>query len=166
MTGNALRTGNTKGCGCQRGAKPHDLTGKRFGRLTVISRADIKDRDQRTRWHCLCDCGKMIVVTGNALQQENTKSCGCLRKDLGREKIHEVRETVYTDGTNTARLNDKPCGNSSSGVRGVSWNKAVKKWRATIKYKGKAYYLGASEDFYEAVRLRKEGEIKIWGKSL
>ena len=116
-----------------------DLTGKRFGRLTVISRADIKDRDQRTRWHCLCDCGKMIVVTGNALQQENTKSCGCLRKDLGREKIHEVRETVYTDGTNTARLNDKPCGNSSSGVRGVSWNKAVKKWRATIKYKGKAY---------------------------
>ena len=61
-----------------------DLTGMRFGRLTVVE----FDRLQKhkTYWKCVCDCGLTVVVTGNNLRSGNTSSCGCLH----REKIREI----------------------------------------------------------------------------
>lgn len=53
-----------------------DLTGQRFGRLTVIKRAESKT--SATRWECLCDCGKTTVVQSYYLRNGMTKSCGCL----------------------------------------------------------------------------------------
>lgn len=52
-----------------------DLTGKRFGRLTVIERAETKNA--KTRWKCLCDCGKYTYTITNRLVQGKTLSCGC-----------------------------------------------------------------------------------------
>lgn len=52
-----------------------DLTGQKYGRLTVMEKApNIKDR---TAWKCKCDCGNEIVTTGNMLRQGHVKSCGC-----------------------------------------------------------------------------------------
>lgn len=58
-----------------------DLTGQRFGRLTVIDRApDVKKGVPR--WNCICDCGgKCIVTTGN-LRNGHTKSCGCYDREM------------------------------------------------------------------------------------
>ena len=53
-----------------------DLTGKRFGYLTVTGRA-MNAPGAPLRWRCLCDCGNESVVTGNNLRQGQTKSCGC-----------------------------------------------------------------------------------------
>jgi hypothetical protein len=56
---------------------PHDLSRSKFGRLTpqrIISYKPVV-------WECLCDCGNIAKVTANALVQENTKSCGCLRSE-------------------------------------------------------------------------------------
>lgn len=57
-----------------------DITGKQFGRLTVISRAE---KSKHTLWVVVCDCGTKKSVCGLSLRKGATKSCGCLRKDMG-----------------------------------------------------------------------------------
>lgn len=52
-----------------------DLTGKRFGRLIAIERAD--KRHGKVTWRCLCDCGNETTVIGSQLKSGRTKSCGC-----------------------------------------------------------------------------------------
>lgn len=54
--------------------------------------------------------------------------------------------------------------NNTSGVTGVFWNKACNKWKATISINKKQIHLGLYEDFEEAVRARKEAEIKYFGE--
>ena len=54
-----------------------DLTGQRFGRLTVVSRAE-NDRHRNSRWICVCDCGKKKEIHGMSLRRGKTLSCGCL----------------------------------------------------------------------------------------
>lgn len=61
-----------------------DLTGKRFGKLIIIQRAD-NNKWRNTRWLCLCDCGKKKIVNGSSLISGTTKSCGCLRKARARD---------------------------------------------------------------------------------
>lgn len=73
-----LRRGITKSCGC---LKFHDLTGKRFGRLTVVERADMTS-GHGTYWKCRCDCGNITIVNAGALVSGSTRSCGCLIKDV------------------------------------------------------------------------------------
>lgn len=61
--------------------KKIDLTGLRFGRLTVISESPTK-KWNKVAWVCKCDCGNIThPVTGEALKSGNTKSCGCLHTE-------------------------------------------------------------------------------------
>lgn len=55
----------------------HNLIGKRFGKLSVLSRSQ-NGRDGKTRWRCRCDCGNEKVVSGVLLVAGHTRSCGCL----------------------------------------------------------------------------------------
>lgn len=57
-----------------------DLTGKKFGRLTVVSRLE-NDGRRNSRWHCICDCGTSRTVRGDSLKSGRTLSCGCLNKE-------------------------------------------------------------------------------------
>lgn len=57
----------------------NDLTGKKFGRLTVIGLADKKSR--KTYWICQCDCGNLKIARSDSLQCGAIKSCGCLKKE-------------------------------------------------------------------------------------
>lgn len=92
-----LKSGNTASCGCghlegaQKAAEKNrgrtsprriDLTGQTFGRLTVLGFAYRNERGVNF-WHCLCRCGNMTTIRGDALRQGSTRSCGCL--------AHEVR---------------------------------------------------------------------------
>jgi hypothetical protein len=56
-----------------------DLTGRRFGRWTVQSRAD-RGR-HGTRYNCICDCGTTRVCNGSHLVSGQSRSCGCIRMD-------------------------------------------------------------------------------------
>ena len=58
-----------------------DLTGQRFGKLTVIAR-DGSDKNNKATWLCRCDCGKETVVRGSDLRQEKIHSCGCIKTNL------------------------------------------------------------------------------------
>jgi hypothetical protein len=64
-----------------------DLTGKIFGRLTVVSRVE-NDKRGMTRWLCTCTCGSKKVIFGQKLRYGEIRSCGCLfqeRKSLAGE---------------------------------------------------------------------------------
>lgn len=50
-----------------------DLTGRRFGRLTVLGFSHVEKRS--TRWFCQCDCGNEVVVIGDNLNRGNTTQC-------------------------------------------------------------------------------------------
>ena len=67
-----------------------DLTGKKYGRLTVIEPADTKNG--RLRWKCKCDCGNERIVHGSALKSGNTKSCGCYKTEKAKKLYSSVRQ--------------------------------------------------------------------------
>ncbi|MDD4089693.1 MAG: hypothetical protein PHP29_08385 [Tissierellia bacterium] len=78
-----LKNGNTQSCGCL-ADKSLQLTGLKFGRLTIIERDYIKEQEvknSRAYWKCECECGNTISTTSNKLVSGHTQSCGCLRKE-------------------------------------------------------------------------------------
>lgn len=76
-----LRSGWNTTCGCAK-VTP-DISGKSFGRLTVISRAE--NSGKNAHWHCMCDCGNKTIVSGAMLRKKSTTSCGCRRKEVSFE---------------------------------------------------------------------------------
>lgn len=80
-----------------------DLTGRKFGRLTVIERVEnyITPKGiQMPQWKCKCECGNEKVVRGHDLKRGNATSCGCLRK----EKMAEIGKNKATHGYSRSRL--------------------------------------------------------------
>ena len=61
-----------------------DLTGQKFGRLTVIRKAE-NPSEAHIKWLCECECGNFITTRGTSLRSGITKSCGCLVSDKIRE---------------------------------------------------------------------------------
>lgn len=79
--GTELRSGKRLDCGHHFVAWNFvDLTGKRFGRLTVIERAE-NYKGCQTQWKCKCDCGNETIVRAMYLKNGGTKSCGCLKAE-------------------------------------------------------------------------------------
>jgi hypothetical protein len=74
-----------------------DLTGKKFGRLTVKKTAP-KKKSNTTRWLCVCDCGNYTETTRTSLIKGHSKSCGCLATELF---IKRSRKTNKYDLSNT-----------------------------------------------------------------
>jgi len=68
-------------------SKVVDLTGQKVGRLTVIKRKYPNNRGGRAKWLCRCECGKETVVVGADLRNGHTKSCGCLNRELTKDKL-------------------------------------------------------------------------------
>lgn len=62
------------------GKEIDDLTGRRFGRLTVIKR-EVNASNGATRWLCKCDCGGEKIVERSNLTSGATRSCGCMREE-------------------------------------------------------------------------------------
>ena len=73
-----------------------DLTGKKFGRLTVIEKTD-KRVSGCVVWRCVCDCGNECFIIGSNLTRGNTMSCGCLAKEL-------ISKVNYKHGQNNTKI--------------------------------------------------------------
>lgn len=58
-----------------------DLTGQRFGRLSVLGPID-RDKFSNIIWLCLCDCGKYSHSIRGSLISGSSESCGCLQSEL------------------------------------------------------------------------------------
>lgn len=99
-----------------------DLTGMRFGRLTVIERAE-NSKDGKARWKCRCDCGNICIIQGKLLFNGNTNSCGCYKRQHTSERCLQnltgmkfghltVLERAENQGHYTAWLCKCDCGNT------------------------------------------------------
>lgn len=74
-----LKSGNSKSCGkCVVNVK--DITGEKYGMLTVISRSDYKGKNNSVWWNCQCDCGNTKVIRGDNLRAGNVTNCGCVKQ--------------------------------------------------------------------------------------
>jgi len=92
-----LRSGHTKSCGCMRHNSPKnkiDLSGKKFGRLTVLEPSSphiTSGGANIAMWKCQCDCGKFVNVSSQKLRKGTTISCGCLKGErLGRIRFEDL----------------------------------------------------------------------------
>lgn len=69
-----------------------DITGERFGRLTVIEPTE-KRHNRCVIWLCRCDCGNLIEVQGSYLRVGDTMSCGCLHSEKSSERAKALMRT-------------------------------------------------------------------------
>ena len=65
-----------------------DLKGKRFGRLTVLRR--VRKSCGGTHWSCQCECGERKTISAINLSVGDTNSCGCIHKEMMKEKMRIV----------------------------------------------------------------------------
>lgn len=64
--------------------KQIDETGNKYGKLTALYKVK-KPNSNYVYWHCKCECGNELDVTGVSLRSGNTKSCGCLQRQRAKE---------------------------------------------------------------------------------
>lgn len=85
---------------------PIDITGQKFGRLTVLSRST-NNKEGRAMWRCLCDCGNETIVLGKNLRNGHTKSCGCLDKEItSKRSVIDRTGLTYGKLTVVSRADD------------------------------------------------------------
>ena len=82
-----------------------DLTGQRFGKLTILAKQG-STKNKKTLWLCLCDCSNIVTIQGDNLKAGITQSCGCLQKELAtikhtthgmtNTKIYEVWQHMHS----------------------------------------------------------------------
>lgn len=83
-----LLSGDSTSCGCDRiQRKRMDIEGKKFGKLTVLSFAYVKNT--HTYFNCICECGNKCIIMGKSLVSGNTTSCGCINHGKG-----QIRKNV------------------------------------------------------------------------
>ena len=95
-SGGDLRNGSVQSCGClvkerSREANLKDLTGQRFGKLTILSlNKNETIKNKATFWNCKCDCGNNKIIRGQSLKMGAVKSCGCLKTSFAEEQIEKL----------------------------------------------------------------------------
>lgn len=140
-----------------------DLTGKKFGRLTVLGKTDIK-KQNRTVWLCKCDCGNEVEVISTYLTTGDTQSCGCLKIEQNKVNLREEYESKRVEGVVRPLFKGvEPRKDSSTGYRGVTkyYTRKSKelRYRAWITVNGKRYYKSGfktAEEAYYQGRLKLE----------
>lgn len=65
--------------------KFQDLSGQKFNYLKVIEHAG-RNHIGKHMYLCKCDCGKTVIVRGEDIKSGNTKSCGCMRRQMTIDK--------------------------------------------------------------------------------
>lgn len=116
------------------GRKANDLTGQRFGRLTVVERRGSNKRGDAL-WLCVCDCGRDAVVTSVHLRGGGTKSCGCIQRERVSASLQvygEHREKLYNVWYEMLRRchNEKSRDYKNYGAKGIT---VCEEWRTCFK---------------------------------
>ena len=149
-----LKNGSVISCGCLNNDKKHerfkDLANTETDNFKVIDRAYSKN--QRVYWNCVCKhCGSHIELQSN--QIERYSSCGCKHNLSTKERMAEISDPK------SLRTN-KPTAKSTTGVRGVYFNKRKNRYQAFINVDKKPKYLGTYTSLEEASKIRREAEIE------
>lgn len=123
-----------------------DLTGKRFGKLTVVS----FDHMLRTRsyWKCVCDCGGTRIVSVDHLRNGDTVDCGCIVRKKA-PPLHIKHNMSYSRLYQIWALMKARCNNPNRreyrwyGGRGI---KVCEEWLEFTPFMNWAMKFGYNED--------------------
>lgn len=138
-----------------------DLTGMKFGRLTIIKRAEdyvSPSGEKKVQWLCECSCENKtrIIVIGSNLTKRNTESCGCLAK-----------EKTIKRNKSRKRYNQYDL----SGEYGIGYTSKGEKFYFDLEdydkikdYCWHTKFLGSYDSFEDAVTARKTAEDKYFGE--
>ena len=136
-----------------------DLTGMKFGRLTVIERVG-NTKSRAARWKCRCSCGKEKIVTGSHLLSGATQSCGCLWSDVVKKNLPYYSK-IYSawHGIKRRCFNPNFKSYSNYGGRGITicdeWNDD---FQAFYDYVSKLPHFG--EEGYTLDRINNDGNYE------
>ena len=190
VAASSLKSGGTKSCGHRRNAKAKgrpkiDLTGQKFGDLTVIDYAGNK------KWNCRCSCGKTTTVFTYNLQSGSTKSCGHNRRiDLTGQKFGDLTAINYagdgkwncqcscgkttTVATGALRSGGtKSCGHRrtieyrpkplkiETNIKGVYYVPSLEMYYAVLRFEGKRYHLKNSKNIDECAQALEEAKDQL-----
>lgn len=133
-----------------------NLINKRFTRLTALY--ELPSVRGQVQWYCQCDCGNFIIVSAARLQSGNVKSCGCLKREKAIEKQKSATAAVICNGT-SKNIQSKIV-HSNTGVKGVSYNRASKKFEAKLVFAGEVKFRQNYEFLEDAVAGRIAAEKK------
>ncbi len=146
-----------KSCGClkKESGKRLDITGRRYGKLTAICPTGRKNPQESVIWKCRCDCGNETEAAVAELNRGNKKSCGCLKEEY-QQLLHDRLHLI--DGTCVEWLRDrKSRSDNISGSRGV-FRQRNGRYRVSVGFKKKIYYIGIFDTYEDAVQARHEAE--------
>lgn len=76
-----------------------DMAGQRFGRWLVVRFSHV-NTGRMAYWLCICDCGNERITSGATLRRGQSKSCGCLQREI---VAAIARENFTTHGQNPAQ---------------------------------------------------------------
>ena len=173
-----LKSGASKSCGHARIKHSNEtkykktdaeFIGKTFSELTVIERVNDTGR---AKYRCRCSCGKEAIVLGSNLRRGFQKTCGDPIHVTDEHKANFVNagkenfEDKQVEGTNLYNLTSKPTKRSTTGVRGVYYDKSRDRYVATIHIQKKRIYLGYFKTLDEASKARARGEEKYFDPML
>lgn len=123
--------------------KIKDLTGQKFGKLTVIGYAGKAERG-RSLWLCECECGNRKVIPAKYLLHNDAKSCGCSQ--------HQKPRTTTDDDqrlSNTLQNMKSRCTNPNNahyknyGARGIT---ICEEWQHVDKFREWLIIMGTNPD--------------------
>jgi len=167
VTGNALRTGNTRSCGhlvLNHAAalnRTHGCTGTRTHRIWKAMLTRCRNPRQPCAKHYI---GRGVTVCERWLTFENFLAdmgeapprCSIDRRDVnGNYEPGNCRWATYRTQARNSR-------GKGGGVKGVHWVPRLNKWRVVICSGKDRWHLGVFADYHQAVAARKAGEVKHW----
>ena len=127
--------------------KIRDLTGEKFGRLTVVKRVK-NSKSGNIMWECKCECGNTKIVAGGHLKNGSIKSCGCLNVELVKERStkHGMASTrIYRiwQGMKRRCYNKNQPHYKTYGARGIT---VCEEWRNSFD----SFYTWSMENGYSS----------------
>ena len=189
-TGNSLKRGNTKSCGClqeetriennkkyKKKFNTYDLTGKYGVGYTSNNEEfwfDLEDYE-KIKDYCWSINSQGYIVAPNLNSDYRIVKMHRLISNCPRyfdvDHIHgktsrydNRKENLRIVTRSQNNMNKGVQSNNVSSVTGVSWHKVSNRWIAYISINKKRINLGSFVDFNDAVRVRKEAEEKYFGE--
>lgn len=147
VEGVKLRNGHTRSCGkCGKFESVQKINeiGNKYGKLTVVSEAG-RNKDGRTLWKCLCDCGNEKITLGKSLRAGLVQSCGCLHSK-GEEKIALILKEMNIK--NLRQFVFKDCRNPKTNYP-LYYDFYLPDFNIAIEYQGEQHYIAANRGYFD-----------------
>lgn len=110
----------------------NDLVGKKIGRLTVLSKHSVKNKN--SHYECQCECGNKTIVSRCSLRSMSSKSCGCLSRELAsaRNSTHKKSGTKLHGVWNSMIMRCHNENSSSYRNYGLEGIQVCDEWRKSF----------------------------------